>query len=264
MSRAYLGDTLDLHSGGEDNTFPHHECEIAQSESVTGKSFCNHWIHTRFLQVNGQKMSKSLGNFYTVRDLIERGADPLAIRYALISGVYNKPFNFTDQGLHDAMGNVDRLRRGYSVSEEAIARGREGEDTIGEALEGIYDEALDAMLDDLNTPIALAKALEGARLIAREGDSLSKSGGESGLKFMDRINALLGVARHDHSLGVDEQAKGPEVDEAWIAERIEERAAAKKAKDFARADEIRAQLDQMGIELRDTPVGTEWVLKSSF
>jgi cysteinyl-tRNA synthetase len=264
MSRAYLGDTLDLHSGGEDNIFPHHECEIAQSEAVTGKPFCNHWIHTRFLQVNGQKMSKSLGNFYTVRDLVAKGADPLAIRYALMSGVYNKPFNFTDQGLHDAMGNIERLRRAWAHGEAAVAAARPGEDVLGEALDGVYEEALAAMLDDLNTPVALAKSLEGARLASREGDSMSAASGTSAVKFMSRINNLLGVVRHDREQPENCAEPQSSIDEAWVQAKIAERAGAKAAKDFALADRIRAELADMGVELRDSPAGTEWVLKSSF
>lgn len=234
MAREYLGDTIDLHSGGEDNRFPHHECEIAQSESLTGKPFCNHWVHTMFLQVNGQKMAKSAGNFYTVRQLVvERRVDPLALRYALIAGHYGKPYNFTDQSLSDAKGNVERLRRAYKIAQDAVAAGREGEDVLGESLDGIFDEALDAMCEDLNTSIALAKALEGARLIAREAETVSKASGESAVRFLDRVNGLLGVVYHENA-----QAEGPtpapqaQVDEATIQARIEERIAAKKAKDY--------------------------------
>ena len=262
MAMAYLGETIDLHGGGEDLIFPHHECEIAQSEALTGKPFCNHWVHTRFLQVNGQKMSKSLGNFYTVRDLLERGADPFAIRYALIGGMYNKPYNFTDQTLSDAMGNVERLRRADAAATAAIAAQKPGEDTLKEALENIYDEALEAMLNDLNTPIALAKALEGAKVITREADSLSSASGASAQRFVDRINALLGIVKYDRETTFGEQEpKKPEVDEAWIQSKIDERNEAKKSKNFPQADAIRNELAAKGIELRDTPNGAEWVLK---
>jgi cysteinyl-tRNA synthetase len=264
MARAYLGDTIDLHGGGEDLIFPHHECEIAQSEAMTGKPFSNHWVHTRFLQVNGEKMSKSQGNFYTVRGLLEKGADPLAIRYALISGVYSKPLNFTDQSLVDAMGNVDRLRRADALAAAAAESSTAGEDSLGSTLDELYDEALEAMCGDLNTSVALAKTLEGARTILREGETMSAASGASAVRFMDRINALLGIVRSEREdLLPTEAVKGPQVDEARIAQLIEERAAAKKAKDFGRADEIRKQLDAEGIELRDTPEGTVWVAKSA-
>jgi cysteinyl-tRNA synthetase len=262
MARAYLGDTIDLHSGGEDNIFPHHECEIAQSESLTGKPLSNHWVHTRFLQVNSEKMSKRFGNFYRPRDLIEKGVDPLAIRFALISGVYSKPLNFTDQSLVDASRNIQRFREAEAIL--AAAAGRAGDDKLGVALNDLYSEALDAMCNDLNTAVALAKTIEGTKLIQREGDRMSAASAKSGAEFLDRINALLGIVRHDNDF--EPEAPCPEgaatpVDAGRIDKLVEERAAAKKSKDFARADEIRKQLDAEGIELRDTPDGTVWVRK---
>ncbi len=261
MARAYLGDTLDLHSGGEDNIFPHHECEIAQSESLTGKPFSNHWVHTRFLQVNGAKMSKSAGNFYTVRGLVdEKGIDPLAIRWALVSGHFGSPLNFTDQGLSDAARNIDRMRRADEAARAATEADKPGEDTLGPLLEGLYEAQLDAMANDLNASIALAKALEGARAIAREGDALSGASARSAVAFLDRTNALLGIVRSSYDLPVAVKEE-PKVDVARIEARIEERAAAKRAKDFARADAIRSELDAEGIVLTDTPQGTVWMVK---
>jgi cysteinyl-tRNA synthetase len=239
--------------------FPHHECEIAQSEALTGKTFCDHWVHTRWLQVNGEKMSKSSGNFYTVRGLIEKGIDPLAIRYALISGVYGKPYNFTDQGLIDAGGNVERLRRALTASDAALVSGSDGPDELGAVLEPIYEGALDAMCDDLNTSAALAKALEGAKVINRDSEAMSKASAASARDFLHKINALLGIVTSDYDLPAESSEAGP--DEARIDGLIEERNAAKKAKNFARADEIRKLLTDEGIELRDTPEGTTWTRK---
>jgi len=258
MAREYLGDTIDLHSGGEDNMFPHHECEIAQSESLTGKPFSRHWVHTRFLQVNGEKMAKSAGNFYTVRGLMEKGFDPLAIRLALIGGVYGKPLNFTDQGLIDAMGNIDRIRRAQADVREALAAERPGDDRLGESLDELADEALSAMLDDLNTAIAVAKVLEGVRMITRAGGELSAASARAGERFLATVDSLLGIVP-----SAEEAPKPADsgVDSALIEARIAERATAKKDRDFARADAIRAELDAQGIELRDTPEGTEWALK---
>ena len=264
MARMYLGDTLDLHAGGEDLIFPHHECEIAQSEALTGKPFSNHWIHTRFLQVNGEKMSKSLGNFYTVRSLIEKGADPLAIRYALISGVYTKPLNFTDQSLSDAMGNIERYRRSDAAVAAGIEAARSGEDVLGAALEDLYEQALDAMTNDLNTSIALAKALEGTRVILREAESMSLASANSGKRFLDGINDLLGIVLPEREADCKPiEAAKPKVDEARIGQLIIDRNEAKKSKNFALADQIRKDLDAEGIELRDTPEGTVWVMKST-
>ncbi len=260
MARAYLGDTIDLHSGGEDNKFPHHECEIAQSEALTGKQFCDHWVHTRFLLVGGEKMSKSKGNFYTVRDIFERGIEPLALRLALMSTHFNKELNFTEQTLADAAGNIQRMKRADAAADAALEAARLGPDELGETLATLYDEALDAMCHDINTSVALAKALEGAKSISREADKLSLASATSAKKFLDQINDLLGIVRGVAEVPVP--VAETKVDEALILSKIEERTAAKKAKDFAKADEIRNELLAMGIELRDTPNGVEWSAKS--
>lgn len=261
MAREYLGDTIDLHAGGEDNMFPHHECEIAQSEALTGKPFSGHWVHTRFLQVNGEKMSKSLGNFYTVRDLIAKGADPLAIRYGLISGIYGKPLNFTDQGLRDAQANIERFRKADQVAQAAAG---DGADELGPILDDLYDQALGALCNDLNTPVALAKSLEGAKLIVKAGEKMSRESGKRAARFLEGVNNLLGIVRSSYMNG-DDIPEPPErkVDEALVEAKIAERAEAKLAKDFARADAIRKVLEDMGVELRDSPTGTEWVAKSN-
>jgi cysteinyl-tRNA synthetase len=255
MAREYLGDTIDLHSGGEDNKFPHHECEIAQSEALTGKPFCDHWVHTAFLQVNGQKMSKSLGNFYYVRGLMSQGTDPLAIRFALISGLYRKNLNFTDQGLVDAAINIDRFKRADETVKTGLESGAEGEDRIGSELERLYDEALEAMANDLNTPIAISKGLEGAKLISREADGMSKAAAMSGEKFLNQINDLLGIVRGSFLAPVAESSD-PKVDSGRIDALIEERKQAKSAKNWARADEIRKELLEEGVNLTDHPDGT--------
>jgi cysteinyl-tRNA synthetase len=254
MARAYLGDTIDLHSGGEDNKFPHHECEIAQSESLTGKPFCDHWSHTAFLQVNGQKMSKSLGNFYYVRGLMAAGADPLAIRFALISGVYRKNLNFTDQGLEDAKTNIDRFRRAEAAVNYALENAKSGPDTIGSELSTLYGQALDAMLNDLNTPIAISKALEGAKVITR--DALSKESAQSGSDFLDQVNDLLGIVRHPDDVVLAEESKTSSADEAIILEKIEARKAAKAAKNWGLADQLRDELLADGISLTDNSDGS--------
>ena len=262
MARAYLGDTIDLHGGGEDLIFPHHECEIAQSESLTGKPFCNHWAHTKFLQVNGEKMSKSTGNYYTVRDLLAKGADPLAIRYALMSGVYTKQLNFTDQSLRDSSKSIERFREADRLADTAVGTGKEGESPFGDTLDILYDETLDAMLNDLNTSVALAKALEGARVIQRHAEGLTRAGGAAAKGFLDKINALIGIVRHESETIVAVAAPIAQVDEAEVERLVAARAAAKAAKDFAGADAIRAQIEALGVELQDTPTGTIWKVKS--
>jgi cysteinyl-tRNA synthetase len=261
MARVYLGDTIDLHAGGEDLVFPHHECEIAQSESLTGKPFSNHWMHVRFLQVDGAKMSKSLGNFYTLRDLVEKGVDPMAIRYALLATPYGKPLNFTMQGLKDAAGNVDRFREVERRVEAALgAKAWEAEGESSPELERLADETLAALCDDLNTSVAIAKALEGVKHILRE-NTLSEGEAQAATWFLHRVNALLGIVRPENPAHA-QAAETEDVDASRIDALIVERAEAKKSKNFARADEIRKSLEAEGIELRDSPEGTTWVRKA--
>jgi cysteinyl-tRNA synthetase len=181
------------------------------------------------------------------------------VRYGLISGIYGKPLNFTDQGVRDAQANVERYRKADALAANATL---EGPDSLGAALDDLYDQALDALCDNLNTPVALAKGLEGAKLILKEGDGLTKASAESAKRFLDGINGLLGIVRSEY--GEEEpcaQVTEPAISAEEIEAKIAERAEAKKAKDFGRADAIRQELDALGVELRDTPTGTEWVLK---
>ncbi len=260
MSMHYLGETLDIHAGGEDLIFPHHECEIAQSESMTGKPFAKHWVHTRFLQVEGEKMSKSRGNFLTVHELIApkpegRGIDPLALRLALISGQYRKPFNFTKKTLRDSIRIRERYLTAARMIEAARKDGADGDDRVGERLDAIYDRTLDAMLDDLNTPAALAAALEGARLISGMGDGLNRASAESASEWLRRTNDLLGFIDFEEAPAVEE-SDDPLAQE--VEKLLEERAEARRSRDFARADAIRTKLDEMGVEVMDSADGSTW------
>lgn len=255
MAMQYLGETIDLHGGGEDLVFPHHECELAQSESLTGKTFANHWIHTKFLQVEGEKMSKSSGNFFTVRDLVDgKGVSPLALRYALISVPYGKPANFTMELLRDSQAKIERYTECRRI---AGAANGPGEDAVGAELDGLYEEALGALCEDLNTSVALAKALEGTTVIFRASQGLNSNSGAAALKFLDKIDALLGIAAAE----TDGKPKESGVNEEDILRLIDERNTAKQARDFAKSDAIRAQLAEMNIELRDSPEGTTWRVK---
>lgn len=254
MAMKYLGETLDLHAGGEDLVFPHHESEIAQSECLTGKTFSNHWIHTRFLVVDGEKMSKSKGNFYTVRDLVEdRGQDPIALRFALMATPYNKPLNFTMQSLSDAGKNVERFRECRRVAESTLDR--PGSADISQELDRIYGEALDAMCDDLNTSVALARALEGTGVIFRDQSRLGGESSKIALEYLDRIEELLGICP---SSQVEERSFEAELELDMIL-----RSELKAAKKFDEADAIRLKWLDQGVELRDTPEGTIWKLVQS-
>ncbi|MEM1118491.1 MAG: cysteine--tRNA ligase [Bacteroidota bacterium] len=268
MAQKYLGETIDLHGGGEDLRFPHHECEIAQAEALTGQPFSRYWMHTRFLQVEGEKMSKSKGNFLTVRDLTASVADggredwgapvdPLALRTVLISGQYAKPFNFTRKALDDARKNRRRYVEALAAVAEAETAPRDGADRLGDDLAAAVADALAALADDLNTPVALAAGLRGANAIlkAHRDTSLSTSEAAAARRFLERIDALLGI------VGTEAEAP-PEAADDGLAEQVEalivERADARAAKDWPRADEIRDELDALGVEVMDTASGTEW------
>lgn len=260
MAISYLGEEIDLHAGGEDLIFPHHECEIAQTESLTGKPFARHWVHTRFLQVEGEKMAKRTGNFFTVRDLVApaseggRGVDPLAVRLALISGQYRKPFNFTRDTLRASAKHVARFREVVEAVDQATG---EGPDHVGERLRPIYERALAAMLDDLNTPEAIAAVIEGFKLLHGMRKQLNEASAEQARVWISDVNALLGVVGHEQDM-----PDGPESDidpeAADIDALVAERQAARAARDFERADEIRTQLTEMGIEVMDTADGAIW------
>ncbi|PAP76635.1 cysteine--tRNA ligase [Rubrivirga marina] len=271
MAQKYLGETIDLHGGGEDLRFPHHECEIAQAEALTGQPFSRYWMHTRFLQVEGEKMSKSKGNFLTVRDLTlapedggreDWGAplDPLALRLALISGHYAKPFNLTRKTLSDAQKNRQRYVDADAAVRDALDAGRPGDDVLAGPLDVAYGEALAAMADDLNTPVALAAALRGAGdvLKAHRAEPLSGASARTARAFLDHVEALLGIV----GTGAADEA-APEDDglaaqvEALLIQRTEARA----AKDWARADAIRDELDALGVDVMDTPSGPQWKRK---
>ena len=277
MGMRYLGDRFDLHTGGEDLIFPHHECEIAQNQAIAGHPVINYWVHTRFLQVEGEKMSKSKGNFYTVRDLInpdpeddhvpdsirERGGiDPLALRYALMQGQYRKPFNFTLDTLHTAARHVRRYRDAAEHIDEALEADADGADELGDPLDDIYDRTLAAMCDDLNTPAATAAALEGVKRI-EQTDPLSGAAARSARDWLDRTNALLGIVESEFE--ADERTGEPAesgLDTDHLSDSIDEllsdREAARTDGEYARADAIRDTLEALGIEVMDRPEGPQW------
>ncbi len=257
MSMAALGETLDIHTGGEDLKFPHHEDEIAQSEGATGKPFARFWLHVTHLKVNGQKMSKSLRNDYRIGDLIERGFTPAAIRFQLLQAHYRKELNFSFDGLEDARVSVQRLldfRR--RLDETATAA-----DAPASRLPEIARDALvrfeQAMDDDLNTPNALAvlfpfvreanAALDAADVVTpADLDAVTHA-----LERMDDVLGVIALARRDAERTDDDQVR-------WVESLLEERQAARRRRDFARADAIRDELVAAGIVVEDTPQGPRW------
>jgi cysteinyl-tRNA synthetase len=256
MSLTELGDTLDMHLGGEDLIFPHHENEIAQSEAATGKQFVRYWLHGKHLQVEGRKMSKSLGNYVTVRQLLDEGYDPASIRHQLISAHYRGDLNFTRAGLDASRKAVQRLVDFETrVSSVAVDAGAAPSDLPAIAKEGggAFRAAMD---NDLNTADALAAlftmvARVNAALDARPAVLPADRDAVLGvLADMDAVLGLLEVARASRSVDDDVSA--------WVETKIAERKAARDARDFARADAIRAELADKGIVLEDGASGTRW------
>ena len=255
MAMKYLGETLDIHAGGVDLTFPHHENEIAQSEAVTGKPFARFWIHGEHLIVEGQKMSKSLGNYYTLRDVLQMGYQPEAVRYLLASVPYRNKLNFTFDGLKAAVTSIERLRNfELRLKTDKFPEGSnaDADKRTAESL-ARFEEAMD---DDLNTANALGVLFE----FIRETNTAMDSGGFNAANVAPVV-ALL--ARFDEVFDILKPtvAEGGLTDEA-IDALAAERVAAKKARDFARADAIRAELLEQGIILEDTKEGTRWKRKA--
>ena len=249
MSMKYLGASFDLHTGGVDNIFPHHENEIAQSEGATGAPFVRYWMHAAHLMVDGEKMSKSKGNFYTLRDLVAKGHDPRALRYLLLTTHYRTPLNFTFDALSRAAGELQRFDALYArLNETGAQPGRNAEfDAKGEAIES---EVRDALADDLNVSGAQGALF---RLVREANAALDR--GELPEESLADLKARLGRIDTVYDV-IAPGAKAlldPEVD-ALIAERVQ----ARKAKNFGESDRIRDLLASRGIVLEDTPQGVRW------
>ncbi len=247
MSIEYLGETVDMHLGGVDLIFPHHENEIAQSEAYTGKEFVRYWVHPEHLIVEGEKMSKSKGNFFTLRELLDRGYDPVAIRHLLMSAHYRRQLNFTLEGLDQSQQALSRLWD-FADRVAEIPDDAEGADLADEVSAALakFDAELD---DDLNVPGAMASVFELMRdvnpLLA-EG-TIGAAGRDRVLEFLADADTVLGIIEHEKG-SVDAEI------EALMAEREQ----ARVEKNWSRADEIRDELLAQGIVIEDTPQGPRW------
>src|SRR5215207_1945876 len=252
MSMKYLGETFDIHAGGIDLVFPHHENEVAQSEGATAKQFARYWLHAEHLKVEGESMSKTLGNYYTFRDLREKGFNPTAIRYLLLSVPYRKQLNFTFEGLQGAEKTVESLRTFRARLREARTEAGSNPELKAAAARAL--EEFEAGMDgDLNTSVALA-AVHGLRRevnTALDSCVLREDDRRDILALVERFNSVLNVFPEDEPALLDED----------IQRLIDERQEARHRRDFSRADEIRDQLAARGITLEDTRDGVRWKRK---
>ena len=248
MSMKYLGETFDIHCGGVDLVFPHHENEIAQSECATGKPFVRFWLHPEFLIVDGEKMSKSLGNFFTLRDLLAKQQSPEAIRYLLLSVHYKKQLNFTSDGLRQAEASIQRLED-FAARMKERADDSEPGPAFAAEIQTARQKFVEALDDDLNISAALAVVFDFVRSTYQKSDQNALSNGDAraALEYLRGVDSVIGVMKRE-----------PEIVDEEIAKRIQERQSARARRNFAEADRIRDWLMSRGIQLEDTKEGVRW------
>ncbi len=253
MSKRYLGDEIDIHAGGEDLVFPHHENEIAQSEAANGKTFAKYWMHNGFLNIDNKKMSKSLGNFFTVREICEK-YDPQVLRFFMLSAHYRSPLNFSAELMEASKNSLERILTGVDKLRDLQAKASGSEMTAEElenqkkALE-LVEKYEAAMEDDFNTADAISAIFELVKLSNTTANESSTSAYIEWMKAeIERLCEVMGIITE----------KKAEILDSEIEDMIAQRQAARKAKNFALADEIRGKLLEMGIVLEDTREGVKW------
>ena len=253
MSKKYLGESIDIHAGGEDLIFPHHENEIAQSECANGKTFANYWMHNAFLNIDNRKMSKSLGNFFTVREISEK-YDLQVLRLFMLSAQYRSPLNFSADLMEASKNSLERIRTAAEHQADCLKAAKEGEMTAEEkqnqaAVEELVQKFETAMDDDFNTADAISAIFESVRL---SNSTISEASTKAYVSYvketMDKLCDVLGIITE----------KKEEILDSEVEDLIAKRQQARKDKNFALADEIRGQLLDMGIILEDTREGVKW------
>ncbi|HAR95103.1 MAG TPA: cysteine--tRNA ligase [Deltaproteobacteria bacterium] len=263
MSVKYLGSPFDIHGGGKDLVFPHHENERAQSECGTGRKFVNHWVHNGFVTVDREKMSKSLGNFFLIKDVLKR-YHPDVLRLFFLSTHYRNPIDYTEASIEAAQTALQKLYAAVERCNE-LARDRKIVASAGPDVDETKQRFHEAMDDDLNTALALSTLFDLAKSINKTIDDHDESGyprAMAGSNLLTGLAATVGLMSQDpetFSRGeVLRQLQQFGLDEAWVEKAIDDRSEARKAKDYKKADEIRGMLLEKGIAILDTPQGTKW------
>jgi len=248
MSMKYLGETFDIHTGGVDLIFPHHENEIAQSEAATGKPFVNYWLHNEHLLVDNKKMSKSIGNFYTLRDLLKKGYNPRSIRYVLIATHYRQKMNFSFDGLEAADSAIKRLDE--FMTKLNNFKGTNHNPKVAEIIEKTKNDFENAMDDDFNISIALSAVFDFVKNVNTllMNNEMSKEDAQKAIKLMKGFDSVIGILKDEKKQEISEEIK----------QLIEKRQEARKNNDYKLADKIRDELKDKGIVLKDTKDGVRW------
>lgn len=254
MSTCCLGNHFDIHGGGSDLTFPHHENEIAQSEASTGEQYVNYWMHVGFINVDGEKMSKSLGNFFTIRDVMDK-FHPEVIRFFIVSSHYRSPVNFSDTALKEAKNTLSRFYHSFKAYQQVY-----GEKTVETLDDDLVESFNAAMRDDFNTAEAIAVLFEVNKELNRAVKDENAEQAAVYYSTLRHLTNILGLVQHnvDEFLKSDIGQEALGLSEEQIEDLIQQRKDAKKAKEFAKADEIRQSLLDQGVVLEDTRQGTIW------
>jgi len=282
MSMDLLGPSFDIHGGGKDLVFPHHENEIAQSEGATGKPFVKYWLHNGFVNINQEKMSKSLGNFFTIKEILDK-FDPEVVRFFIISAHYRSPIDFSDQNLEDAKAGLSRFYELLHAADTLLASQpvpaqtpcptiQDGEREIYDRVEMVDERFAEAMDDDFNTALAIGHLFDLVRGLNRligerrfDECPLSLAVLNDGVRKLRRLGGVLGLFASEPGAWLEKQKQsglaGSSLQPEAIEQLIAERQQARKDRDFARADAIRDQLAAEGIELLDSAAGTTWKVK---
>ncbi|HPS55251.1 MAG TPA: cysteine--tRNA ligase, partial [Sedimentisphaerales bacterium] len=267
MSQKYLGKTIDIHGGGIENQFPHHECEIAQSEAANGVQFVRYWIHNNMVTVDGQKMGKSLNNFITLSQVfsgtherLTRAYDPIAARQLVLNSHYRSPLDFSDASLHSAQSGYEKITDAVKATRKQIALAKQGDadEKVVLQLEELKKKFEDAMNDDLNTSIALSVIFELVKLansLIEKSDTTSATLTKVNEMFTLLGGNVLGIVKETYQ---ETNHGDDQIIDELVKNFIEQRTQARKDKDFATADAIRKKLDAIGILLEDKPGETIW------